>query len=428
MPGDGVTYSRCRGRDFWEVRTYECGFAVPRVRSLLGDPSDLTPASRGGAPVSEGCIRLASVSSSGSSADFSSSRLSDLGWDDGWTAAFARRDADNLTPARVARVDKGACDVLSADAELRAVYRPGVLHALPCTGDWAAIRRVPGGQPEVAAILPRRTAFIRSGVARGSRDGLSGDSRGQVLAANVDVAFVVEPAYPDTDLARIERLLTLGWESGARPVVLVTKADLLGEDDARRLIADVTAAAPGAGVHAVSAFAGSGLEAVRLGPGQTAVLLGPSGAGKSTLVNALAGAEVMDTQRVRASDGRGRHTTTHRELLVLPAGGLVVDTPGLRRIGLYDTDEGLSRAFADIEELAGGCRFSDCAHDTEPDCAVRAAVDAGKLPGRRLASWRKLRREAEWMASRTDARLRAERTRQWKIIHKEMRRSGRNRP
>jgi ribosome biogenesis GTPase len=158
------------------------------------------------------------------------------------------------------------------------------------------------------------------------------------------------------------------------------------------------------------------------------VLLGQSGAGKSTLVNALADADLMVTQQVRAADGRGRHTTTHRELLVLPGGGLVIDTPGVRRIGLYNADEGLAQAFSDIEELAADCRFTDCGHDGEPGCAVQDAVDSGDLPQRRLDSWHKLRKEAAWMTGRADARLRSEQTRRWKIIHKEMRRSGRNRP
>jgi len=155
-------------------------------------------------------------------------------------------------------------------------------------------------------------------------------------------------------------------------------------------------------------------------------VLGRSGAGKSTLVNALAGNEVMATQAIRSADGRGRHTTVHRELLALPGGGLIIDTPGLRRVGLYDAAEGLAQVFSDVEELAAQCRFVDCAHDTEPGCAVTEAVASGELPERRLASWRKLQREAAWMASRTDARLRAEQTRHWKTLSKAMR--GQNRP
>ena len=179
--------------------------------------------------------------------------------------------------------------------------------------------------------------------------------------------------------------------------------------------------APGVDVHAVSAVTGEGLDAVRALATGTSVLLGPSGAGKSTLVNALAGEDVMRTQEIRAADGRGRHTTTHRELVVVP-GGLIIDTPGVRRVGLYAADEGLAQAFSDVEDLAALCRFSDCAHVTEPDCAVLQAVETGELPERRLAGWRRLRREAEWMAARTDARLRAERLRERKVIHRQARR------
>lgn len=337
--------------------------------------------------------------------------LSSLGFD----AAFAAALEPGCTAGRVSRVDRGFCDVLAEDGEhrlpwsgtlSRAVSRDPV--AMPCVGDWVAF------DTAVRAVLPRRTCFVRAGVR-------PGDSHGQVLAANMDVVLVVEPAVPEPDLGRIERLLALAWESGARPVVVITKADLAEVD-----LGLIAGAAPGAEVRAVAAPAGEGLDALRPGPGETAVLLGRSGAGKSTLVNALAGGAFMATGGVRESDGRGRHTTVHRELLLLPGGGMVIDTPGLRGIGLHEADEGLSLAFSDIEELAEDCRFADCAHDGEPGCAVLAAVEAGGLPERRLASWRKLRREAEWAASRTDARLRAERTRQWKIIHRSMR--GRNRP
>jgi len=364
---------------------------------------------------------LTSSRSSSHSSSRSSSRftLAELGWDDGWEAAFAEH-ADHLA-GRVARVDKGLCTVLSEQGELRAGYggRP------PCVGDWVAVR--PGPAPRVRRILPRRTAVVRGGVGRDLRSGMSGDSSRQVLAANVDVVYIVEPAAPDADPGRIERLLALAWESGARPVVLITKADLAA--DLPGLLDAVASVAVGAEVHAVCALDGRGLEAARLRPGSTAVLLGPSGAGKSTLVNALAGRPVMRTGEVRAADGRGRHTTTRRELLLLDGGGMVIDTPGLRRVGLSDeAAEGVARTFADVEELAAECRFADCAHRTEPGCAVLAAVESGELPERRLANWRKLQREAEWMAGRADARLRAEQTRRWKIIHKEMRRSGRNRP
>jgi ribosome biogenesis GTPase len=338
--------------------------------------------------------------------------LPQLGFDDGFAAALE----PGHTPARVSRVDRGACDVLTADGESRATYSGPLKRAaaddpvsLPCVGDWVGIC-----DAEVRAVLPRRTSIVRAGVTPGV-------AQGQVLAANVDLVYLAEPAVPSIDLGRIERLLALAWESGAQPVVVITKADLAEVD-----LASVAAAAPGAEVALVSSVTGIGLEAVQLPPGRTAVVLGRSGAGKSTLVNALAGNEVMATQAIRSADGRGRHTTVHRELLALPGGGLIIDTPGLRRIGLYDAADGLAQVFSDVEELAAQCRFVDCAHDTEPGCAVTEAVASGELPERRLASWRKLQREAAWMASRTDARMRAEQTRQWKTLSKAMR--GQNRP
>ncbi|RBQ19590.1 ribosome small subunit-dependent GTPase A [Spongiactinospora rosea] len=361
--------------------------------------------------------------------------LSLLGWDDSLAAELP----EGTLPARVARVDRGAAEVIAAAGQFQVQYSAQVRRAaaadpleLPCVGDWAALRALPEGRHELTALLPRRTAFVRGGVSRDSRGGLSGDGQGQVLAANVDVVFVAEPAMHATDLAdlgRVERLVALAWESGGTPVVVITKTDLLhlGLDD---LLGDVRSAAPGIDVHAVSAMNGEGVDDVRghLSGAKTAVVLGPSGAGKSTLVNAMAGAQVMETQQVRAADGRGRHTTVHRELIPLPGGGLVIDTPGIRRVGLYEMSDGVDLVFSDIEALAEGCRFADCGHQSEPGCAVLAAMESGELAERRLASWHKLQREAAWMAARTDARLRTEQTRKWKIIHKEMRRSGRNRP
>jgi ribosome biogenesis GTPase len=355
----------------------------------------------------------------------------------GWDESLAADLPGGTVPARVARVDRGAAEVITVGGHHRAQYAAPLRRAtaddpvaLPCVGDWAALTWLPEGRYELEAILPRRTAFVRGGVGRVSRDGLSGDSQGQVLAANVDVVFVAEPALHSTDFAdlgRVERLLALAWESGARPVVLITKADLVGEH-LPGLLDDVAAAAPGVDLHAVSSITGEGVEVVRshLEGSRTAVILGASGAGKSTLVNALAGEDVMETQQVRAGDGRGRHTTVHRELIALAGGGLVIDTPGIRRVGMYEMGQGVDLVFSDIEELAQECRFGDCAHETEPGCAVLAALESGELPERRLASWRKLQREAAWMERRGDARLQAEATRKWKIIHKSVR--GRGRP
>jgi ribosome biogenesis GTPase len=350
--------------------------------------------------------------------------IASLGWDDARATEFAPHAAEHV-PARISRVDRGAFDALAADGPLRLTPSGDLLAAAagdpvrsPCVGDWVAARAWPDGRTTAEAVLPRRTAFVRAAVSPGV-------SYGQVLAANIDIAVVVEGLHPEPDLGRIERLLALAWESGATPVVVLTKADLV--TDADQVTADVAAAAPGVEVLTVSAATGSGMESLApyVGAGRTLALLGPSGAGKSTLTNALAGATLMPTRALRA-DGKGRHTTAHRELVVLPGGGLVVDTPGLRSVGLTEVEESLDLVFAEIEELAEQCRFADCAHDSEPGCAVQSALDSGELPERRWQSYLKLRREARWMAMRHDARLRAEERAKWKRIHKEVR--SRTRP
>jgi len=353
--------------------------------------------------------------------------LTSLGWDESFASTFDDLPDLDLRPVRVTRVDRGACDLLGADGAIRAVLSADIAAAsahdpeqYPCVGDWAAVRNVPGGRPTLVHLLKRRTAFRRTGVTPGT-------SHAQVLAANVDLAVIVEPFRPEPDLGRLERLLALAWDSGAAPVIVLTKADLV--TDAAEVSADVAAAAPGVAVFAVSSLDQTTLDPVRaqLAPGRTLALLGPSGAGKSTLTNALAGREVMATRELRADD-KGRHTTAHRELFVLPGGGLIIDTPGLRSVGLVADADGLSRVFDDIEELAALCRFHDCVHQHEPGCAVVAAMESGELAERRLASWRKLQREVSWMARRQDARLRSAERDRWKRIHMEVRRSRRIRP
>jgi ribosome biogenesis GTPase len=243
----------------------------------------------------------------------------------------------------------------------------------------------------------------------------------------VDVVAVVVSLALAPDLGRIERLITLAWDSGGTPLVVLTKADLA--TDAGLVAGDVAGAAPGVDVVVVSALSGEGLESLRarFAPGSTVVLLGQSGVGKSTLVNALAGAELLEVADVGVT-GKGRHTTTARELVPLPGGAVLLDTPGLRGVGLVDSDDALERTFPEIEALAWECRFSDCAHVSEPGCAVLASVEDGTIPLRRLESWRKLGRELAWMARRTDARLAAEERAKWKTIHAGVRRSGRTRP
>lgn len=344
--------------------------------------------------------------------------LADLGWDDSLAASFEPHGG-GLRPARVTRVDRGAAELLGpsgpAWAELGKDVRAAAAadrSAAPTVGDWVGRRTRPDGRTTVEAVLPRRTSLVRDGADR--------TSRGQVLAANVDVVVVVEHLDPDPSLGRIERLLVLAWSSGATPLVVLTKTDLV--PDPAGMVAEVAAAAPGAAVLGVSATTGEGLDDLRaeLVPGRTAVLLGPSGAGKSTLVNALAGADLMPTRPTR-TDGKGRHTTVRRQLVMLPGMGVILDTPGLRAIGLVGDGEAVGDAFPEIDELAEGCRFRDCAHESEPDCAVLAAVGDGTLDERRLDSWRKLLREAAHQRRRTDARAAAEERAEWKRRQKALR-------
>ncbi|MFI2206835.1 ribosome small subunit-dependent GTPase A [Streptomyces sp. NPDC020192] len=340
----------------------------------------------------------------------SSHPLAPYGWDEGWEAGFAPYAEQGLLPGRVVRVDRGQCDVVTPGGTVRADTEfvvPRDPMKVVCTGDWVAVD--PGGDPRyVRAYLPRRTSFVRSTSSK--------RSEGQVLAANVDHAVIAISLAVELDLGRVERFLALAWESGAQPVVVLTKADLVPDPvTLAHLVHDVELSAPGVPVLTVSALYGDGLDVlVALVGSGTSVLLGQSGAGKSTLANALVGEDVMDVRAARDVDGKGRHTTTTRNLLALPSGGVLIDTPGLRGVGLYDAEGGVGQVFSEIEELAERCRFHDCAHETEPDCAVRSAVESGELPERRLESYRKLMRENQWIVAKTDARVRAELRRDWR--------------
>ncbi|GAA3178592.1 MULTISPECIES: ribosome small subunit-dependent GTPase A [Streptomyces] len=362
-----------------------------------------------------------SASPAGPPAPDTSPTLAAYGWDDGFADSFARYAAQGFTPGRIVRVDRGRVDAVVPDgAGVRTVLvdtapvATGDPLRVPCTGDWAVIdlengRVGPQLDGLVRALLPRRTAFVRSASSK--------RSDGQILAANVDHAVIAVSLAEPLDLDRVERFVSLAWESGAQPLLALTKADLVADGAClAQLVADVEGAAPGVPVLAVSAEAGEGVAELSAAlAGGTAVLLGRSGAGKSTLANVLAGRPVQRVQTIRDRDGKGRHTTTTRDLLPLPAGGVLIDTPGLRGVGLYDAGSGLSRTFADVEELAARCRFPDCAHGTEPDCAVRDAVEDGLLPARRLDSYRKLQRENRRIVAKTDIRLRAEMRREWRL-------------
>jgi ribosome biogenesis GTPase len=327
--------------------------------------------------------------------------LEELGYDDGFAASF--RSLQSLSgpgavAGRVLRVDRTACQVALASGELslptaRDLQRDPL--EAPTTGDWVVVA---GG--EVAAVLERRTSVMRAGFR---------DLSAHVLAANVDSVLVVSSLQNAFRPRRIERLLVIAWQTGGLPVVVLTKSDCC--EDVAAALEQAAAVAPGVAVHAVSAVTGEGMDELlaELAPRTTAVMIGPSGTGKSTLANSLSGGTaVLATTDVR-SDGKGRHTTVTRELVRLVNGALLIDTPGLRAIGLWDAGEALGDAFSDLGALAADCRFNDCAHQSEPGCAVRAAVGSGALDPERLESFKRLEREQRRLEARTDARLRAER-------------------
>lgn len=324
--------------------------------------------------------------------------LETLGWDAAWERAFEPYRTQGLVPARVAIQHRGAYDVLAAEGELRAqvtarLRKEASTVDLPVVGDWVALELGQRRDPTIHAVLPRRSKFSRLNV-----------TREQVVAANVDVVFIVASLSEELQPRVLERYVTLALESRARPVILLTKADLA--EDFAEVAAQIEGEVP---VHTVSARTGLGFDDVRsyLPPGTTGCLLGPSGVGKSTLVNALVGDDDLLRTAVLGADGSGRHTTTRRQLVLLPNGGLIVDNPGMREVHLWLADDGLDDAFEDIADLAAECRFTDCRHETEPGCAVQAALADGRLSPERWQSYRTLRRELAELEERLTQRERS---------------------
>jgi len=329
--------------------------------------------------------------------------LEELGWTEALARHFEPFAREGLVAARVAVEHRTKYGIYTALGEAEAAITGRARHEAvarldrPAVGDWVAVAMPPaGGAGAIHAVLPRASAFTRKVAGREHEE--------QVVAANIDVAFLVTSLNAELSARRLERYLTLAWKSGARPVVVLTKADLV--EDPAALVRAVEAVAVGVSVLLTSAKTGLGIEELRglLADHKTGTVLGSSGVGKSTLMNALIGWERQDTGKIREADDRGRHTTTRRELVRMPGGGLLIDTPGMRELQLSEAGDGLLAAFDDIEELAKGCAFGDCSHGPEPDCAVRDAVTAGTLSAERLESFHKLVRE---LVKRTGWRAKA---------------------
>lgn len=344
--------------------------------------------------------------------------LAAFGWSETLAAAFAPFAAAGLVPGRAIGADREQLRVVTAAGDASALVPGRLLHAagsaadLPCVGDWLALRPLAPGEPLlVEAVLPRRSLFLRRAAGR--------RTAAQALAANVDTAFLVMALDDDFSPRRLDRWLALVRQAGAAAVVVLNKADVAGPALAAGHRAAVAAAVPDVPVAVASAADGSGVAALSpwLAPGSTVALLGSSGVGKSTLANRLAGREVAATSEL-AGDGRGRHTTTRRELLALPGGALLLDTPGLREVGLWLGEGALVELFPEIAALGADCRFRDCTHGEEPGCAVTAAVAAGELPADRLASLRRLEAERRALLRRTDEQTAHNSKRRWRAIHK----------
>jgi len=349
-----------------------------------------------------------------------------LGWNDAFAQQFAAYAAEGYSVGRIALEHKHLYRIYTEQGELLGEIAGKMRFTAcgrddyPAVGDWVVIRpRLEEKKATIHAILPRTSKFSRK---------VAGETmEEQIVAANVDTVFLVNALNNDFNLRRIERYLILAWESGATPVLILSKADLC--DDIDQKVAEVESVAFGVPIHVISSEQHQGLDAIQpyLREGTTIALLGSSGAGKSTLINRLYGDDRQKVKEVREGDDRGRHTTTHREMILLPNGGLVIDTPGMRELQLWDADEGFQDAFEDIESLAADCRFRDCTHGKEPGCAVKTAIKNGSLNPERYANYLKLQRELAYLARKEDVKLQVAEKEKWKKIHMAAR-QGKPRP
>ncbi|KPU42429.1 putative ribosome biogenesis GTPase RsgA [Oxobacter pfennigii] len=332
--------------------------------------------------------------------------IEDYGWDGYFEKEWKKKHKEGMLPARIIS-DYGQFLRVVCEKGEGLVKRP-VQKAYDeinlAVGDWVAVDDLSEDQRSICFVLPRKTKFSRAAAGYEVKE--------QIVAANVDVVFLIQSLNRDFNMRRLERYLIAAWESGAMPVVVLSKADCC--DDLPQKLAEVYETAPGVDVHAISCVTGEGIDDIKkyISKGKTAALLGSSGVGKSTLTNLLAGAELLKTSEVREKDSRGRHTTTHRELILLPQGGLIMDTPGMRTLLLWEADTGMEMMFGDVEELTKKCRFYDCRHENEPGCAVKEALESGSLENTKWEAWVKLQKEQEYLEAKKQGKLR-QREKKW---------------